>query len=114
VNPASAGLVKNKRDDRAYLYANPNDDLQGLSFHLDNGWHEINASKDKERANSGRQDANGRITFQGNVLIWLEKEEFDQRAKDRDALIRARDAKKRAPGGIDGIVDAQGVPASNI
>jgi hypothetical protein len=114
VNQASVGCLKNRRDDRAYLLANPNDDLHGLAFHLDSGWHEIRATKDgdKERINSGRVDANGRVTFQGQVLIWLEKDEHDLRAKDQQALVKAREKKKLAPGGIDGVVDAQGVPAT--
>jgi hypothetical protein len=116
VSRGQAGTLKFGRVDRAYLLANPNDDIHGLQFHLDSGWRKINGGKDgdKERVHSGRVDANGEVSYQGQVLIWIEKEEYDARQADMRATIKAREAKKQAPGGIDNIVDAQGKLAQNI
>ena len=115
-NPGVSGQIRHNRPDRAYLLANPMDNLHGLAMHLDSGWHKVNGGKDgdKERVHSGKTEANGDVTFEGQVLIWIEKDEYDFRMQRRQELIDAREAKIRAPGGIDSVIDVDGNPAQNM
>lgn len=117
-NPGLPGQLRNGRPDRAYLLANPSDDRFGLAMHLDSGWSKVMTSGggkdgDKERVHSGRIESDGSVTYQGQVLIWLDREEYDRREKTKQSLVKARDARKLAPGGPDGIVNTEGKPASN-
>jgi hypothetical protein len=108
--PGQAGQLRNGRGDRAYKLANPLDENFGLQIHLDTGWEKINGGKDgdKERIAGGRVDDNGTVSFNGQVLIWLPKEEADGREADKMAVLRAREQKRNSPGGIDSVVDADG------
>jgi hypothetical protein len=108
-----AGQVDNKREDRQYVLANPSDELCGLPIHLDDGWQKISAKDDKERVIGGRVEKNGDVTFRGQVLVWLDKAEYESREADKRALVAVRNNKKVGPGGLDGVVDAQGKPAQN-
>jgi hypothetical protein len=112
--PGLSGTVINTRPDRKYLLAYPNDPVTGLAGHLDNGWHRVNHREDKERIHSGSLDPNGDVTFQGMILIYIEKDIWDEIQEDKQAVLRAREAKSRGPGGIDNLMDVEGNPASNI
>ena len=113
VNPGQAGQVRNGRADRVYKLANPSDMNHGLQIHLDSGWEKINGRKDgdPERVFGGGVDANGLVTWNGQVLIWLDKTEFDAREEEKAVLRNAYERKRNSPGGIDGVTDADGKPA---
>jgi hypothetical protein len=114
--PGQAGQLKagTTQANRKYLLANPADNLQGLTFHLDTGWHKVNGKKDgdPERVISGKVEANGDVTFQGQVLIWIELEEWEAREEYKRQAMAAREARKAAPGGLDGVMSAEGEPAT--
>lgn len=114
-NPGLPGHLLHRRNDRAYLLANPNDNIFGLAMHLDSGWTKVNGGKDgdKERVHSGKVEADGTVSFQGQVLIYLEKADYDRREAAKHALTEQRTAMKKAPGGPDGIVDVDGTPAQD-
>jgi hypothetical protein len=96
-----------------YKLANPGDMNHGLQIHLDSGWEKVNGRKDgdQERVFGGNVDASGLVTWNGQVLIWLDKAEFDEREAEKAVVRRAYEAKRNSPGGIDGVIDAQGKPA---
>jgi hypothetical protein len=111
-----AGHLRNGRADRAYKLANPLDENFGLQIHLDMGWEKINGGKDgdKERVAGGRVDANGTVSFNGQVLIWLPKDESDAREADKRDIMKAREQKRNGPGGIDSVMDADGKLAQRM
>ena len=80
------------------------------------GWEKINGRKDgdKERIAGGRVDENGTVSFNGQVLIWLPKDEHDAREADKQSLMKAREKQRNSPGGIDNVVDADGRPAQKM
>lgn len=105
------GTVMFKRTDREYVFANPNDQVFGLNRHLDDGWKPVGAG-DPERVYAGRQNpADGTWSFQGQVLLWMDKAEFDDALAAAQELVAARETKARAPGGIDGVHGVDGQPA---
>lgn len=106
---AVAGQVKNGRPDRKYLLANPNDEIHGLPIKLDQGWTRVNGNKDgdKERVNGGKVEADGRVTFQGQVLLFMPLEEYEARQAEMQELVKARHEKSRGKGGIDGLPGLQ-------
>ena len=75
--PGQAGHLRFGRPERVYKLANPADENFGLQIHLDMGWEKINGGKDgdKERIAGGRVNPDGSVSFNGQVLIWLPKEE---------------------------------------
>jgi len=111
-----AGTLRFGRPDRKYKMANPNDPIHGLQIHLDRGWEKVNGSKDgdKERVNGGKVEANGTVSFQGQVLVWIPLEVFEADQDAKRQALQARHAKSRGKGGIDGIVDVEGNPASDF
>ena len=113
INPGQAGQVRNGRPDRVYKLANPNDMNHGLQIHLDSGWEKISGRKDgdQERVCGGNVDANGLVTWNGQVLIWLDKNEFNEREAEKAVIRAAYEKKRNSPGGIDGVTDANGKPA---
>ncbi|HEY6008128.1 MAG TPA: hypothetical protein VIU40_07370 [Geobacteraceae bacterium] len=106
---AQAGQVKNGRPDRKYLLCNPNDEVHGLPIKLDQGWTLVNGGKDgdKERIFGGKVDANGMVTFQGQVLVWMALADFEALQAERLQLVDARTSKSRGKGGIDGLPGLQ-------
>lgn len=119
--PGQSGQLTHGRPDRKYLLANPIDNLHGLRSKLDSGWQLVNGRPDgdKERVHSGSVDANGMVTFQGQVLIFMPLQEFEEQQRYKRELMLARHAKSRGPGGIDGVRSVadsehpQGVPAQD-
>jgi len=109
--PGVSGTVKNKEPDREYVMGNPNDQLFGLPRLLEDGWTKVNHTRDKERVHSGRLEENGDVSFQGQVLCWISKEDFQDRLDACQDVVKAREAKANRPGGIDGITGADGTPA---
>jgi hypothetical protein len=114
--PGQAGHLRFGRPERVYKLANPADENFGLQIHLDMGWEKINGGKDgdKERIAGGRVNPDGSVSFNGQVLIWLPKEEHDAREADKRALIAAREKKRNSPGGIDGVTDVNGQLAQKM
>jgi hypothetical protein len=96
-----------------YKLANPGDPNHGLQIHLDTGWEKVNGVKggDPERIFGGNVDANGLVSFNGQVLIWLDKVEFNEREAEKAVIRQAREVRRNSPGGIDGVTDANGAPA---
>ena len=112
--PGMSGTVKERRPDREYVFANPNDHLFGLSRHIDDGWTKINKDRDKERAYAGRVEENGDVSFEGQILLWIDKAEYQEMLDDAQAIVKARDAKAKRPGGIDSVVGVNGKLAADI
>lgn len=101
---AIGGTVRDARPDRRYMYANPVDQTMGLDFMLDTGWHKVNAKSDKERAQLGRVEPDGEtVTYRGQVLIWIDAEEFEARDIDRASFAIRHEKAKKQPGGPDGV-----------
>lgn len=112
---AIGGHVIDKRDDRAYKWANPNDESFGLVFCLADGWNKVNAKIDKERGRLGRVADNGEdVIWKGQVLVWMDKEEFDSRDAERGEFVERHEMAKQRPGGIDAIVGPDGELATNM
>lgn len=109
------GQVQNKHPDRSYILANPAERRFGLAKKLEEGWTRVNhKSGDKERVFCGNLEDNGDVTFEGQVLLWLPKVEHEARLADGQEIVKARDAKAKSRGGIDGnLRGAQGQPAMN-
>lgn len=108
------GQVKNKLPDRAYILANPAETRFGLTKKLEEGWTKVNhKSGDKERVFCGKLEDNGDVTFEGQVLLWLDKEEHEARLADGQEVVKSRDAKAKSPGGIDGVRGVDGRMAQN-
>lgn len=85
------GQVKNQHPDRAYIFANPGESRFGLAKKLEEGWTRVNhKSGDKERVFCGKLEDNGDVTFEGQVLLWLPKEEQDARLADGQEIVRAQ------------------------
>ena len=112
--PGMSGTVKNQDPSRAYVFANPNDHLFGLARHIDDGWTKVNAARDKERAYAGRVEENGDVSFEGQILLWIDKDEQQAMLDDAQAIVKAREAKAKRPGGIDSVVGVNGKLAENI
>jgi hypothetical protein len=106
------GTFKHTRTDRAYVLANPLDDSLGLTYCLEIGYHEVNAKTDKERVALGRVEDSGRVTFRGQVLLWIEKDVYDAHREHGLRVLRAREVAKKNPGGPDNVIDARGKPAT--
>jgi len=96
------------------MLATPNHARFGLQMHLDTGWEKVNGQSEKERVIGGRVESNGMVSFQGQVLIWLPLEEWQAREAEKAQRNRAREAKRRAPGGEFGVKDAEGNPAQDV
>jgi len=111
---AQAGDFRHLHPDRKYVLANPVDYLHGLQVHLDNDWQKVNGKSDKERVVGGKVEDNGDVTYQGLILIWLKAAEWEAREEGKKHLRQSREAKKHAPGGLDGIVKLDGKPAQNM
>lgn len=114
ISPQDVGNLRFGNPNRKYMLANPNDDLFGLQMHLDTGWEKVNGQSEKERVIGGRVEGNGMVSFQGQVLIWLPLEEWHAREAEKAQRNRAREAKRRAPGGEFGVKDAEGNPAQDV
>ena len=114
ISPQDVGNLRFGNPNRKYMLANPNDDLFGLQMHLDTGWEKVNGQSEKERVIGGRVESNGMVSFQGQVLIWLPLEEWQAREAEKAQRNRAREAKRRAPGGEFGVKDAEGNPAQDV
>jgi len=114
ISPQDVGNLRFGNPNRKYMLANPNDDLFGLQMHLDTGWEKVNGQSEKERVIGGRVEGNGMGSFQGQVLIWLPLEEWQAREAEKAQRNRAREAKRRAPGGEFGVKDAEGNPAQDV
>ena len=114
ISPQDVGNLRFGNPNRKYMLANPNDDLFGLQMHLDTGWEKVNGQSEKERVIGGRVEGNGMVSFQGQVLIWLPLEEWQARVAEKAQRNRAREAKRRAPGGEFGVKDAEGNPAQDV
>jgi hypothetical protein len=114
--PTVTGTLRNGRPDRKYLLANPQDQLHGLPILLDRGWQKVNGGKDgdKERVNGGKGEADGSVSFQGQVLVWISLDDWNDQQEYKRSLEQARHAKSRAQGGIDGIRDVDGNLAEDI
>ena len=113
-SPGQAGHLRDKNPEYKYLLANPADDLHGLQMHIDTGWEKVHSSSDKVRVIGGKVDANGTVSFQGQVLIRIPLEEYEARQADIANAMKARENRRNGPGGIDGVTDAQGKLAQNI
>jgi hypothetical protein len=117
INTAVAGTLINKtaNPERVYRLASPQDETQGLQFHLDIGWKKVNGRKDcdPERLVSGRVDPDGTVSFRGQVLLWLPKEENDALMGERKSLLSANEVRRNSGPGLDGVTDALGNPAQN-
>ena len=114
ISPQDVGNLRFCNPNRKYMLANPNDDLFGLQMHLDTGWEKVNGQSEKERVIGGRVEGNGMVSFQGQVLIWLPLEEWQEREAEKAQRNRAREAKRKAPGGEFGVKDAEGNPAQDV
>ena len=114
ISPQDVGNLRFGNPNRKYMLANPNDDLFGLQMHLDTGWEKVNGQSEKERVIGGRVEGNGMVSFQGQVLIWLPLEEWQASEAEKAQRNRAREAKRRAPGGEFGVKDAEGNPAQDV
>jgi len=115
--PGQSGQLKNGKPDKQYKLANPNDDIHGLQFHLDTGWEKLFVDpKDRngERVVGGRVHPDGMISFGGQILIWLPKEEWEAREAEKKSVLMARESKRKAPGGIDSVRSADGTPAKQM
>lgn len=106
--------VTNQRPDRRYVLVNPADQLSGLAKHLDDGWTKIDAKSDKERVSCGRVSPDGEVSFEGQILLWIDAEEYEARIQDAAQIVKARDAKAAAPGGIDNVKAVDGKLARNM
>lgn len=111
---ANAGRVKNRRPDREYLFANPNDDLMGASVMEDEGWKYIIAGSDRETATGAREIEGKKIAFRGQVLMWRPKAEQDAFLAGKVAVVKRHEVAKQQPGGIDGVKSADDTLATNL
>jgi hypothetical protein len=108
------GQVKNRQPDRAYIMANPAESRFGLAKKLEEGWTKVNhKGGDKERVFCGKLEENGDVTFEGQVLLWISKDEHEAMLADAHDIVVARDAQAKQPGGIDGVRSADGRLAQN-
>jgi len=108
--PPTPGAVRNGRPDRKYMLANPGDEIHGLAMKLETGWTAIDGGpdKDKERIFGGAVDPNnGRVTFQGQVLIWKPLDVWTAEQNQKRALERARIAKSRSKNGLEGNLEGR-------
>lgn len=106
--------VLHQNPDRRYVMANPADTRFGLSKHLEDGWTKIDAKSDKERISCGRVSPDGEVSFEGQVLLWIDKEEYEARIQDAEQIVKARDRQAAAPGGIDNVKAVDGKLARNM
>jgi hypothetical protein len=118
INPAQSGQVKHgtENKDRAYRLSNPLDEVQGLQYDLDTGWNKIDGrnGKDRERLVGGRIDEkNGTVSFRGQVLLWMSKEDWDAQNEMRRQALVGNEQRRNSGVGLDGLTDALGKPALN-
>jgi hypothetical protein len=111
---AQDGTVTGQRPDRRYSLAYPSDISFGLTRLLEDGYHKVNAKSDKERVVCGREEPNGDISYKGHILVWIEKDEFEARLEDGQAVVKARMQKAKGPGGLDRVVGVTGKAASDF
>jgi len=111
---AAEGTVTNQHPERRYVLAYISDPSFGLSKHLEDGYTKVNGKTEKERVVCGRVEENGDVTYKGHCLVWIDREEYEARLDDGQAVIKARAGKASGPGGIDGVVGVNGRPAHDI
>jgi hypothetical protein len=102
------GTISNKQPDRAYLLANPNDEMTGVSMMEAVGWLPLMAGKDKEKIVGGRPDAGGRLTVRGLVIMWRPLADQEEDLREKHAFAARHEVAKRQPGGIDNVVGVSG------
>jgi len=118
INPAQSGQLKHgtENKERAYRLSNPMDEVQGLQYDLDTGWNKIDGrqGKDRERIVGGRVDEkNGTVSFRGQVLLWMSKEDWDAQNEMRRQTLVGNEQRRNSGLGLDGLKDALGNPALN-
>lgn len=105
-NPVVAGHIKNQNPNRVYAFCDPRESQYGLQHHLDLGWAKIDAKSDPERVYSGRiEDNKSDVTYLGQLLVWMDKEEYQDMLAGRRDVLKARQAQAQAKGGIDRITN---------
>lgn len=111
------GTPLNTRKDRVYFVANPSDQRSslGLQTLLDSGWHRVNHKKgDVERLRGGATQANGDVTWMGQVLLWISLEDYKAINQEIEQGTAELFERVRGPGGVGQVVDVTGKPASNM
>lgn len=102
------GTISNKQPDRAYVLANPNDEMTGVPMMEAVGWIPLMAGKDKEKIVGSRPDAGGRLTVRGLVVMWRPLADQEEDQKEKHAFAVRHEEAKRKPGGIDNVVGVSG------
>lgn len=102
--------IQNKRADRVYQLANPNDHMFGVATSLNLGWTCIDRSVDKERMVGGKpgNDSASHETWHGQILMWMPKKRFDAIQAAKDARRAEINKQIEAPGGVDGVQNLEG------
>jgi hypothetical protein len=110
ITVGSAATIKDRRNDRVYMLANPNDVLFGVSGAENDGWRFIDRNSDKERILGGKPGADNSAheTWLGQILMWKSRSDYaaQQEAKEKqDAEVKRQ---IESPGGIDGVRNLEG------
>jgi hypothetical protein len=111
---SNAGRIKGRRPDRAYVIANPHDDMLGAPALEDEGWSYIIAGSDKETIVGGKEIEGKKIAYRGQVLMYRPKAEQDAFLVEKAAFAIRHELAKQQPGGIDGITSVDGTKAQDI
>lgn len=98
-------VVDHAREDRVYLFANPNDNRFGVATMEVLGWRYIDRNVDKERARGGgpsRDDAS-KETYADQILMYMPKDEHDEYLREKHEAQSELSARIARPGGIDAV-----------
>ena len=109
-------VIDNRRPDRHYVLANPNDDYCGLQAMLNMGldFQIETLRKDGPRVRGGNTSREGdQIMWRGNVLISCPIENWKGQLEAGWKVADEYDKRSMAPGGIDGLRGTTGKPATH-
>lgn len=106
--------IINKREDRRYMIANPNEPMFGVEAMLACGWHFVDRNADKERILGGgpSRDDKSKESYGDQILMWIEADIYEagEAAKfQENAELMSRTARQ---GGIDAVRGSDGAYAS--
>jgi hypothetical protein len=98
-------VVTNQRPDRAYLFANPNDNRFGVATSEALGWKFIDRNVDKERARGGgpSRDDPSKETYADQILMYMQREDYEAYLAESHSNQAELSARIARPGGIDAV-----------
>lgn len=89
VSKAFMGRVTNPDPGRAYMLANPNEDMFGVAACENDGWKPLIWGKCSEKVTGARKENGGdRMSVNGQIVMWRPKAEQDAYLAEKHAYAK--------------------------